>query len=178
MSNISNNKSSGAVKYPFLRVTGIWLILIGSVIAIATLLGGRFELNPIVFMVGYGLSLVVTAFHPYLKTKYRLEGELNHFQEKMAGYGYISLFPLMFILGGSFIPSGNWRMVWLGTFLATGIHFLLFIPVHGSAMLYLSLTSSALAISGMVLSHLPFLYFGLLDGGIKIAFGIYLFSRR
>lgn len=81
-------------------------------------------------------------------------------------------------MGGSFIPSADWRMVWLGALLATGIHFLLFIPVHGRTMLFLSLACSAVAVSGMILSNTPFLYFGLLDGGVKIAFGLYLFSRR
>lgn len=178
MKNSLGRGALSVVYYPLLRVIGIWLMLIGTVIAIATLAGGRFELNPIVFMVGYGLSLYVTEFHPYVKKKYSLPGELSPFQKKMAKYGDISLFPLMFVMGGSFIPSGDWRMVWLGTLLATGIHFLLFIPVHGRIMLYLSLVCSAVAVSGMMLSNMPFLYFGLLDAGIKIAFGLYLFSRR
>ncbi len=170
--------TTNQIQYPFLRVIGVWLMLIGFVIAIATLFGGTWQLNPILFMVGYGISLYLTEFHPYVKKNYSLPGELRPFQKKMSKYGDISLFPLVFILGGSFIPSGDYRMVWLGTLLATGIHFLLFIPVHGRSMLYLSLACMAVAISGMLLPATPFLYFGLLDGGIKMAFGLYLFSLR
>ena len=170
--------ASQAMEYPLVRVSGVWLLLIGTVIAVATLVGGRFELNPFVFMVGYGVSLFVTEFHPYVKTRFAGPGELNSFQKKMARYGDIYLFPLMFIMGGSFIPSGDWRMVWLGTLLATGIHFLLFVPVHGKPMAHLSLLCSTIALAGMLLSAVPFLYFGLLDGAVKMAFGIYLVSRR
>jgi len=123
MQKLLGNNYNKTVKYPFARITGIWLVLIGSVIALATLVGGRFELNPYVFMGGYGISLYITEFYPYVKRKYTLKGELNALQKKMAKYGVISLFPLMFIMGGSFIPSGDWRMVWLGTLMATGIHF-------------------------------------------------------
>ncbi|UNC92062.1 hypothetical protein HUE98_08110 [Candidatus Contubernalis alkalaceticus] len=152
-------------------------MLIGSVLVLATLVGGSFELNPFVFMIGYGLSLYVTELNPYVKRKYSLKGEMNSLQKKMAKYGDISLFPLVFIMGGSFISSGDWRMVWLGTLLATGIHFLLFIPVHGRVMLYLSILCSIIPIAGIFFANTPFLVFGLLDGVVKISFGLYMFYR-
>ena len=172
---IANN--SITVKYPLVRVVGVWLVLIGSVITFSTLIGGRFELNPFVFMGGYGISLYITELNPYMKRKYTLNGKLDTMQKKMAKYGDISLFPLMFIMGGSFIPSGDWRMVWLGTLMATGIHFLLFIPVHGRIMLYLSVLCTILPIAGMFFKDIPFLAFGVLDGLVKIGFGLYLFLR-
>ncbi|MBV1756459.1 MAG: hypothetical protein KMY55_01325 [Dethiosulfatibacter sp.] len=177
MKRLFDNNYNKTLSFPFIRVIGIWLILIGSVIVLATVVGGTFELNPFVFMGGYGLSLYITEFNPILKRKYTLEGELNTQQKKMSKYGDISLFPLMFIMGGSFIPSGDWRMVWLGTLIATGIHFLLFIPVHGRSMLYLSALCTILPIIGIVFRDIPFLVFGILDGVVKIGFGLYLFLR-
>jgi len=177
MQNLLLNDYAKTVKYPLIRVIGIWLVLIGSVITLSTLVGGRFELNPFVFMGGYGISLYITELNPYVKRKYTLKGELNTLQKKMAKYGDISLFPLMFIMGGSFIPSGDWRMVWLGTLMATGIHFLLFIPVHGRVMLYLSVLCTIWPITGMFFKDIPFLVFGVLDGLVKIGFGVYLFLR-
>lgn len=177
MKQFGGNNCNQTVKYPLVRVAGVWLTLIGFVVALATLVGGRFELNPFVFMAGYGISLYITEFNPYLKRKYTLKGELNSQQRKMAKYGDISLFPLMFVMGGSFIPSGDWRMVWLGTLMATGIHFLLFISIHGRVMLYLSVLCTILPIVGMVFVDIPFLFFGILDGAVKIIFGLYLFFR-
>ena len=174
--NLGNNYVK-TKKYPLVRVCGVWLVLIGSFIILATLVGGKFKLNPLVFMMGYGISLYITEFNPYVKRKYALKGRLNTEQKKMAKYGDISLFPLMFIMGGSFIPSGDWRMVWLGTLIATGIHFLLFIPVHGQVMLYISLLCTILPISGVVFKDIPFMVFGILDGVVKIGFGLYLFVK-
>lgn len=177
MQNLLHNDYGKTVKYPLIRVIGIWLILIGLVITLATLVGGRFELNPFVFMGGYGISLYITEINTYVKRKYTLKNEFTTLQKKMSKYGDISLFPLTFIMGGSFIPSGDWRMVWLGTLMATGIHFLLFIPVHGRAMLYLSVLCTILSITGMFFKDIPFLVFGVLDGLVKIGFGVYLFFR-
>ncbi|WP_422486857.1 DUF6609 family protein [Gudongella sp. DL1XJH-153] len=177
MQKLFLNDYAKTVKYPLIRVIGIWLVLIGSVITLATLVGGRFELNPFVFMGGYGISLYITELNPYVKRKYSLKGELNALQKRMSKYGDISLFPLMFIMGGSFIPSGDWRMVWLGTLIATGIHFLLFIPVHGRVMLHLSVMCTIWPITGMFFKEVPFLFFGVVDGLVKIGFGVYLFLR-
>lgn len=177
MQNFTYNNQTKKVKHPFVRITGIWLVLIGTVVVLATLVGGRYELNPFIFMVGYGISLYITEFNSFVKNKYILNGKLNTLQKKMAKYGDISLFPLMFVLGGSFIPSGDWRMVWLGTLLATGIHFLMFIPVHGPVMTYLSLICTILAITGIIFKEIPFMTIGFIDGILKIIVGLYLFLK-
>lgn len=175
MQNVHQKNYENIVRYPLVRVIGVWLILIGFTIVLATIVGGRFLLNPFVFMIGYGLSLYLTELNPSLKRRYTLKGELSATQIKMAKYGDISLFPLMFIIGGSFIPSGDWRMVWLGTLLATGIHFLLFIPVHGKIMLYLTFLCTIPPIVGMLFKDIPFITFGIVDGVIKISIGLFLF---
>lgn len=155
------------------RLCGLWLLIIGMMIILATVIGGDFVLNPIVFTIGFGIGFYLTNFNKTIEAKLT-DGVSTRFQEKMAKIGLFSLFPLMFIFGGSFIPSGDWRMVWLGTFLATGIHFLPFYFVHGKAMIYLSILTSVLAIIGMFSNEIPFLYFGLADGTIKTVFGVYL----
>lgn len=57
------------------------------------------------------------------------------------------------------------------------IHFLLFIPVHGRVRLYLSVLCTILPITGIFFKDIPFLVFGILDGLVKIIFGLYLFLR-
>ena len=58
-------------------------------------------------------------FLSYDKNK-RLE-----FQNKIAKYSVFLLFILMFLLGGPFFATENWRLVWLGALLATALHFFL-----------------------------------------------------
>ncbi|RSK29117.1 hypothetical protein EJF36_20765 [Bacillus sp. HMF5848] len=161
------------------RLCGLWLVFIGGVIVLATVIGGPFVLNPFIFMIGYGVGIYLTDFNKWVQQKFT-DGDLSKFQLKMSKYGVMSLFPLMFMLGGPFIPSGDWRMVWLGTFLATGIHFFPFYYVHGKSMIYLAIVCSVLAIVGMFMKEIPFIYFGIMDGGVKTIFGIYLlfFTNR
>ena len=56
MQNLADNNNTINVKYPFVRITGIWLILIGTVVVLATFVGGRYELNPFIFMFGYAID--------------------------------------------------------------------------------------------------------------------------
>jgi len=161
------------VEYNMKRLVGLWLILIGVVILISTLVGGRFVLNPYVFMIGYGVSIYLVEFNKPIKQKL-IDGEITLFQKKMAKYGDTSLFILIFIIAGPFIPSSNWRMMWMGTFLATGIHFLIFYYVHGKSMIYLAIILSTFAVAGMTMKQTSFFYFGIIDGMVKAFFGIYL----
>ncbi|MGM0640351.1 MAG: DUF6609 family protein [Thermotogota bacterium] len=171
-------KKSSEKASPFIRLVGLWLMLIGIVILISLLIGGKFFLNPFVFMIGYSLSIYIVEFNVSIRKKFILKGELSKFQKKMSKYGDISLFPLIFIFGGSFIPTGDWRLVWLNVFLATGIHFLFFLPVNGKIMLYLSLLCTLNPLIGIIFDDTPFIIFGLLDFIIKFSFGIYIFIKH
>lgn len=155
------------------RLCGLWLLIIGTVIIAATVIGGKFIVNPIVFMIGFGIGFYLTNYNKTIHARFT-DGEFSKFQEKISSIGVFSLFPLIFFLGGSFIPGGDWRMVWLGTFLATGVHFLIFYYVHGKSMIYLAAACSIVAILGMLMKETPFIYFGMIDGMIKALFGIYL----
>lgn len=155
------------------RICGVWLILIGIVITVSTLFGGKYLLNPIIFMIGYGISFYVIFINEKIKLKLS-QGSSTPFQNKMANIGIISLFILMFLIAGPFFPSQNWRMIWIGTLLSTGLHFFIFYYVHGKAMLLLGATCSIIAIIGMVLTNIPFKPIGIIDGLIKFLFGLYL----
>lgn len=80
----------------------------------------------------------------------------------------------MFVLAGSFFPTQNWRMIWLGAFLAVGLHFFPFYFVHGVSMIGIAILCSANAVIGMFVPTIPFIVLALIDGIIKIGFGIYL----
>lgn len=92
----------------------------------------------------------------------------------MAIFSIAILFPLMFVLAGSFFPMQNWRMIWLMTFLAVGIHFIPFYFVHGISRIGIAILCSANAVIGIFLPIIPFIVLAFIDGLIKIGFGIYL----
>jgi len=171
-------KTSSENISPFIRLVGIWLMLIGLVILISTVIGGDFLINPFIFMIGYSISIYLVEFNSFFRKNFILKGELSKFQKKMSKYGDLSLFPLIFVLGGAFIPSGDWRLIWLNVFIATGIHFLFFIPVNGKIMFYLSLLCTLNPLIGIISDDIPFIIIGLLDFIIKFSFGIYIFMKH
>ncbi|WP_317628440.1 DUF6609 family protein, partial [Streptococcus gordonii] len=53
-------------------------------------------------------------------------GYSNTFQNKVSLYAIFLLFILMFLLGGPFFATENWRLIWLGALMATALHFFFF----------------------------------------------------
>ncbi len=155
------------------KICGVWLILIGLVITLSTLAGGEKLINPIIFMLGYGVSFYAVYINPTIGKKLS-QGPSTDFQNRMGNIGVISLFVLMFLISGPFFPAQNWRMIWTGTLLATGLHFFVFYYVHGISMILLGAICAVLASVGMLMPEIPFLLIGAGDGLIKVLFGGYL----
>lgn len=155
------------------RNCGLWLLIIGLVITISTFFGGEFLLNPFLFLIGYYIGFYIANINKTIREKLS-QGNISDFQEKIIFLGILILFIFMFFLGGSFIPFWNWRMIWLGVMLATGIHFLIYYFVHGKAMIALGILCSLVGILGYIFSTIPFFYFGYADGFLKLMFGIYM----
>lgn len=105
---------------------GLWLIVVGLVIALATLIGGKQIINMQVFSFGYIISFLSINMNKKLINKLST-GNSTKFQNKVSLYSVILLFILMFLLGGPFFATENWRLIWLGALMATAIHFFHFI---------------------------------------------------
>ena len=155
------------------RCCGLWFLIIGIVIIIATILGGEQKINPVIFSVGFVGGLYISTVNKKVVSKLSW-GESSKFQNNIAIFSIIMLFILMFIFSGPFFPSQNWRMIWLGTFLAVGLHFFLFYFVHGISMIAIGFFCSLNAIIAILLPGIPFITFAIIDGLIKILFGVYL----
>ncbi|WP_375335083.1 DUF6609 family protein [Paenibacillus illinoisensis] len=151
----------------------MWLTIIGSVIILSTLFGGIHYLNPFIFMTGYFVGFYISFFNSNVHRRLS-QGPSIPFQDRVGNLGIIALFILMFLIAGPFFPSMDWRMIWLGAFLATGVHFFIFYYVHGRSMIILGTVCTVIAIGGMLFQHVPFLYFGFLDGAIKLGIGLFL----
>ena len=146
--------------------------MIGETIAIATLAGGVFLVKPFAFIAGYGIGFYIANINKTVHTKLATGGG-TLFQNRVENIAVVLLFVLMFCIAGPFFIGMNWRMIWLGAFLATGLHFFVFYFVHGTSLLFIGVFTSITALVGMATAT-PFIYLGLIDGFIKIGFGMYL----
>ena len=103
------------------------------------------------------------------------DGPSTPFQRKMSLYSVILLFILLVLLGGPFFETENWRLIWLGALLATGIHFFPYYFVHGKSMIFLGLACVINAAVGYLSPESSLVTIAYIDAFIKLAFGLYLF---
>ena len=153
---------------------GLWLIVVGLVIALATLIGGKQIINMQVFSFGYIISFLSMNMNKKLINKLST-GNSTKFQNKVSLYSVILLFILMFLLGGPFFATENWRLIWLGALMATAIHFFPFYFVHGKSMILLGIVCSMNIAIGYIYSDMSLSIIAYIDALIKLLFGLYLF---
>lgn len=167
----------GAVKEPLefnqKKQCGLWLIAIGIVLIAAVVCGGRFLVNPFVFLVGYYVSFFCINVNKKLRKKLS-RGSISQKQIKMIYASLAALFLLMFCIAGSFIPNWHWREIWLGVLLATAIHFFLWFFVHGWSMVTLGTVCSVIAAVGYLFPDLPVSAICIADAAAKLICGVYL----
>ena len=157
------------------RSCGLWLILVGAVLGVSLIFGGKFIANPVIFLAGYYASFYIANVNKKIRAKLS-DGPASPFQIKMIFVSIALLFILMFCIAGPFIPSWNWRMIWLGVNLATGIHFLPFYFVHGRSMIVLGTVCTLIAAGGYICSSVPVVIFLAADSIMKICFGIWMIN--
>ena len=131
------------------RSCGLWLILVGAVLMISMAFGGKFLINPITFLLGYYVSFYIANINKKVRQKLS-QGKASKFQIKMIFVSIAFMFFMMFCIAGPYIPSMNWRMIWLGVNLATGLHFSGFYFVHGKSMIALGMICTLLAVCGYI----------------------------
>ena len=160
--------------FNFKKACGLWLMAVASVIAVATLIGGKQIINMQVFSMGYIASFFAINQNKTLLNKLS-RGSSSPFQKKVALYAVILLFVLMAILGGPFFATENWRLIWLGALMATALHFFPFYFVHGKSMIYLALVCAANIAVGYLFPNISMVVIAYVDAAIKFAFGAYLY---
>ncbi len=148
---------------------GLWLIVVSLVIALATLIGGKQIINMQVFSFGYIISFLSINMNKKLINKLST-GNSTKFQNKVSLYSVILLFILMFLLGGPFFATENWRLIWLGALMATAIHFFPFYFVHGKLMILLGIVCSINIAIGYIYSDMSLSIIAYIDALIKLLF--------
>jgi hypothetical protein len=159
------------------RVCGIWLVWIGVVIIVGTVVGGIYLISPFIFFIGYFLGVVFILGNKSLRERFSF-GSPSKFQSKMSKWSIIFMFLLMILISGRYFDAHNYRMIWLGALLATSIHFIPFATVHGKSLLFLSVPLIIIALLGMMEPHVPFNYFVIADGIAKMVFGLALLLSK
>ena len=155
------------------RSCGLWLVLVGIVLGISILFGGHFLVNPFLFLAGYYISFYIANVNGKVRRNLS-QGSASPFQIKMIFKSIALLFVLMFCIAGPFIPQMNFRMIWLGVSLATGLHFFPFYFVHGKSMILLGVLCTAIAICGYLCIGIPTVLFFSADAMIKFGFGVWM----
>ena len=160
--------------FNFKKACDLWLMAVASVIAVATLIGGKQIINMQVFSMGYIVSFFAINQNKSLLNKLST-GSSSPFQKKVALYAVILLFVLMAILGGPFFATENWRLIWLGALMATALRFFPFYFVHGKSMIYLALVCAINIAVGYLFPNISMEVIAYVDAAIKFAFGAYLY---
>ena len=172
MAFLNYNKDE-KLEFNYKRACGLWLIVVALIISVATLIGGKQIINMQVFSIGYVISFF--SINMNKKVLNRLSsGSSNEFQNKVASYAIILLFILMFLLGGPFFATENWRLIWLGALMATALHFFPYYFIHGKSMIYLGLIGAINIFVGYFFTNIPLEVIAYIDSVIKFVFGIYL----
>ena len=93
------------------RSCGLWLLLIGLVLAISLACGGDFYINPFVFMAGYYICFYIANINKKVR-HYFSNGKFSKFQIKIVYISIALLFILMFLIAGPFFAgseSNSWQ---------------------------------------------------------------------
>ena len=172
MAFLNYNKDE-KLEFNYKRACGLWLIVVAVIISVATLTGGKQIINMPVFSIGYVISFI--SINMNKKVLNRLSnGYSNTFQNKVSLYAIFLLFILMFLLGGPFFATENWRLIWLGALMATSLHFFPYYFVHGKSMIFLGLICVINISVGYIFRDIPLEVIAYIDSAIKFVFGIYL----
>jgi hypothetical protein len=158
------------------RLCGLWLIWIGAVLLVATLLGGEWLINPVVFGIGY-LGGIAVIFGPTTIQRRLSGGPESRFQASVFRIALGVMFVVMALVAGRSIPALDFRVIWLAALLGTGIHFIPLILVHGPPMLWLAVPLTANALIGLLAPGMAFEIVAAVDGVVKVGFGIGLLQR-
>lgn len=159
------------------RLCGLWLLCIGVTITVATGVGGIYLINPFIFGIGYFCGFAFILGNKSLRKRFSY-GIFSKFQANMSKLSIVIMLFLMSLISGRYFSVHDYRMIWLGALLATAIHFIPFALVHGKSMIALSILLMIISLFGIMQPQVPFLYFGIMDGVVKMIFGVALFLSK
>lgn len=162
--------------YPRQFINGIWLVIAGiSTLLLLIPLKTTFGIipNPVLFIIIYSLGMF-WQLNKKTRNKYALH-KGTKLQNTWSNIGLLILIGMIVIatiplVGQTALTVPQIIFTWKMIFLAVGVHFLAFIPVHGKIMLILSI----LTVTNVLFNYffkLPINQLFLVDGLLKIFCG-------
>ncbi|GMA07440.1 hypothetical protein GCM10025886_05910 [Tetragenococcus halophilus subsp. flandriensis] len=163
-------------RYNTQRVSGVWFLYIGVVIIISAIFGGNSIFNPYIFGFGFAIGYFLIFGLPFINNKLAY-GKNTKFQDRMDNFTII-ISLILVTLCGVLISFEDLRFLWLAVFIVMGLHFIGFYFSQGKIVLILGGLVTINGVLGLILPLVPFLIFAIIDGILKISFGIYMISLR
>jgi hypothetical protein len=159
--------------YPMARRGGLFLTIMGAALLFAILFSGAALVNYNVFFVGVGIAVVSLFASGHLST-----GSPTRLQFVALAFALGLEFILLLIMGRT-LPRGTAEQIrWLWISLIVGIHFLPMALTFGPIMLALGSACIANAVLGLLFPTTAYEVFGIIDGGLKLGFGLWLLAFK
>lgn len=155
-------------RYPMLRAGGAFLVFVGLGLIGAIAFSSAALVNYNVFYAGAALGVISLTFSRRLSTGRPTRMQIG------ALVGAIVLEVALLAAMGRVLPPGTDESVrWLWVSAIVGIHFLPMSICFGPRFLVLGVACIVNAGLGLLMPELPYELFGLLDGVLKVSFGVW-----
>jgi hypothetical protein len=157
-------------RYPMRRAGGAFLVLIGLGLIGGIAFSGPALVNYNIFFIGAGAGVVSLFFARRLSTNRPARLQV------LALVGAILLEIVLFVMMGRLLPRGTAEPIrWLWVSMIVGVHFIPMAVCFGPRFAVLGLACIANALLGLLMPQLPYELFGIVDGGLKVGFGLWSF---
>lgn len=163
-------------EYNTQRTCGLWLLYIGVIILISSLIGGDLLIQPFILGIGYFIGFLVIYILPYVNRKLAY-GKSTKFQDKMDNLS-ILLNVILCTACGLVIGFNDLRIFWLSIFIAVGVHFFGFYFSQGKVMILLGILTILNGFAGLLLVSAPFIIFAIIDGSLKFIIGLKMLNMK
>ena len=165
----------GAIRsaYPMLRGSGTFLVCIGLGLVCAIAFSGPALINYTIFYTGAGLGVAA------LFGSRRLSKVRPSRVQILALCAAVLLELVLIIASARVLPHGTPEQVrWLWVSIIVGVHFVPMAVAFGPRMLVLGLLCIGNGAAGLLVPHVPYEYFGVFDGLLKISFGVWSLAGK
>jgi hypothetical protein len=152
------------------RGGGLFLIVIGAALICAIVFSDDALVDYTIFFVGIGIATI-----SLFASRRLSQGSPTRLQIVALIFAIAIEIILLNVMGRT-LPRGTSEHIrWLWVSMIVGIHFLPMALCFGSRMLLLGSACIASAITGLLVPYMPYEIFGILDGCLKLGFGVWLF---
>jgi Family of unknown function (DUF6609) len=159
--------------YPMLRAGGAFLLFIGLGLVGAIAFSGSALVNYNIFYAGAGAGVVSLSFTRRLSSKRPTRLQV------LALAAAIVLEVILFAVMVRTLPSGTEEQIrWLWVSAIVGVHFLPMSISFGPRFFVLGCLCIGNAVFGLLASSIPYEVFGIVDGTLKIGFGVWSLAGR